>query len=43
MSNPVQPTGTQPAAAVLWKKALVLNLVGLLGIASSMFIAPPDT
>jgi hypothetical protein len=42
MSNPVQPTGTKPAA-VLWKKALVLNLAGLLGIASSLLVLPANT
>jgi hypothetical protein len=27
----------------LWKKALVLNIAGLLGIASSIFVVPPNT
>jgi hypothetical protein len=26
-----------------WKKAVVLNLAGLLGIASSIFVVPPNT
>jgi hypothetical protein len=26
-----------------WKKAVVLNVAGLLGIASSIFVVPPNT